>query len=150
MVKGEVSVDIDRPIEEVFAYISDPANVPEWMSAMVENALEGSGPIGVGSRIKGVGKLLGRRLDFASEVTQYDPPHRLAFRAVISPGKGGQGELHLESIGQRTRLHYRAEWETSGLFKLAEPILEGLLKRTAETDLQTLKALLEAKVPAGA
>jgi len=32
------------------------------------------------------------------------------------------------------------------LFKLADPILETLLKRTVVTDLQTLKVLLEAKV----
>jgi len=36
--------------------------------------------------------------------------------------------------------------ESGGLFKLADPILETLLKRTVVTDLQTLKVLLEAKV----
>ena len=149
MVKWEASVDINRPIEEVFAYVTDPTNAPEFMSWILENTLEGSGAIGVGSRIRGVWKFLGRRQDFSGDVTQYDPPSKYAMRTVTG-GNHGYAELQLESIGQGTRVHNRYEAETAGLFKLADPIVAALAKRTLESDLHTLKVLLEAKVPAGA
>ena len=148
MVKVAASVDIDRPIEEVFAYVADPSKTPEWSSMTLEATLEGSGPIGVGSRIRQTGKVLGRRLESTAEVTQYDPPSKLAMRVVSGPGHLVL-ERQLESIGEGTRYRSRLVGESGGLFKLADPILEALLKRTVETDLQTLKALLEAKVAAG-
>jgi len=69
---------------------------------------------------------------------------------VVSGPLDGEHERQLESIGEGTRYRSRLVGESGGLFKLADPILEALLKRTVETDLQTLKAVLEAKVYTGA
>ncbi len=149
MVKVEASVDINRPIEEVWAYVTDPTKAPEWSSFVLESTLEGTGPIGVGSRIRWIGKFLGRRLGSTSEVTQYDPPSKFAMRGV-SGGVDLEIERQLESIGEGTRYRSRLVGDSGGLFKLADPIVAALMERTVETDLQTLKALLEAKVPAGA
>ncbi len=149
MVTIEASVDINRPIEEVFAYATDPAKKPEWSSLLLECTLDGSGPIGVGSRIRSIGKFLGRRLESTSEVTQYEPPSKFAMR-VVSGGVHLEIDRQLESIDEGTRYRSRLVGDSGGLFKLADPIVAALMKRTVETDLQTLKALLEAKVPAGA
>ena len=149
MVKVEASVDIKRPIEEVFAYVADCTKAPEWSSLALEAIPEGSGPIGVGSRIREIAKFHGRRVESTAEVTQYDPPHKWAVRVVSGPVHG-EHERQLESIGEGTRYRSTIVGESGGLFKLADPILEALLKRTVETDLQTLKALLEAKVATGA
>ncbi len=149
MVKVEASVDINRPIEEVFAYVTDPTKKPEWSSLTLECTLEGSGPIGVGSRIRTIGKFLGRRLESTAEVTRYDAPSHFAMREISGPGHL-EIERQLEPIAQGTRYRSRLVGESGGLFKLADPILAGLMKRTVETDLQTLKALLEAKVLSGA
>lgn len=149
MVKVEASVDIDRPIDEVFAYVADPATTPEWSSISLEATLEGAGPVGVGSRIRGIGKILGRRVESTSEVTLYVPPTRLAMRAVSGPGHF-ELERRLEPIGEGTRYHATMVVDSGGFFRLADPIVAALMKRTVETDLQTLKALLEAKVAAGA
>ena len=149
MVKVEASVDIERPIEEVFAYVADPTKTPEWSSIALECTPEGSGGIGVGSRIRTVGKFLGRRLESTLEVTEYDAPRKFAMRAVSGPVHF-EMERRLESIGQGTRYHSTQTGESGGVFKLADPIVAVLMKRTVETDHQTLKALLEAKVAAGA
>ena len=151
MVKIEASVDIDRPIDEVFAYVTDPAKTPEWSSMALECSLEGDGRIGVGSRIRTVGKFLGRRVEATSEVTEYDPPRKFAIQAVSGSGPvRGNIERRLESIGQGTRYHSTLTGESGGLFKLADPIVAALMKRTVDTDHQALKALLEAKVAAEA
>jgi uncharacterized protein YndB with AHSA1/START domain len=149
MVKVEASVDIKRPIEEVFAYVTDPAKTPEWSSLTLECTLEGSGPIGVGSRIRTIGKLLGRRAESTAEVTEYDPPRKFAKRDISGPV---HFELvrQLEAIGAGTRYRSTIVGESGSLFKLADPAMSVLMKRTVETDLQTLKVLLETRVTAGA
>src|SRR5260370_95471 len=45
MVKVEASVDINRSIEEVFAYVTDPTKTPEWSSSALECTLEGRGGV---------------------------------------------------------------------------------------------------------
>ncbi len=147
MVTIEASVDINRPIDEVWAYVTDPTKVPEWSSMALDSTLEGPGPMGVGSRIRGIGKFLGRTVETTSEVTQYDPPSKFAIRGV-SGSVHLEIERHLESIGEGTRYRCRLVGDSGGLFKLADPIVTALMKRTVETDHQHLKALLEAKVPA--
>ena len=145
MVKVEASVDIDRPIEEVFAYVADPSRTPEWSSIALECTLEGGGLIGVGSHIKTVGKFLGRRLEATCEVTAFDAPRKFAMRAVSGPGRF-EIERRLESVGEGTRYHSIQTAESGGLFKLADPVVAALMKRTVDADHQTLKALLEARV----
>ena len=85
MVRVEASVDISRSTEEVFAYVADPTKAPEWMSGILENTVEGGGPIHIGSRIHGVTKIL-RRFEYTGEVTQYDPPHALVIRGALGSG----------------------------------------------------------------
>jgi uncharacterized protein YndB with AHSA1/START domain len=146
MVKVEASVDINRPIEEVFAYVTDPTKTPEWSSLVLECSLEGSGHIGVGSRIRTTGKFLGRKLESTAEVIEFDSPHKFALRET-SGSSHLVVERRLESIGEGTRYRSRLVGESGGMFKLADPIVATLVKRTVETDLQTLKVLLEAQVP---
>jgi uncharacterized protein YndB with AHSA1/START domain len=149
MVRVEASVDIMRPIAEVFAYVTDPTKTPEWSSLALACTLEGSGPIGVGSRMRTIGKFLGRRLESTAEVTRYDPPTKFAMRDISGPGRF-EIERQLESVGEGTRYRSTIVGESGGLFKLADPAVAALMKRTVETDLHTLKVLLEAKVPSEA
>jgi len=49
MIKEEKSGIIRRPIEEVFAYVSDLRHSPEWQSGLVEVRQTTEGPQGVGT-----------------------------------------------------------------------------------------------------
>jgi uncharacterized membrane protein len=35
-MRSEESVEIDRPLEEVFAYVANPENLPEWTNLVLE------------------------------------------------------------------------------------------------------------------
>ena len=49
MIKVETTVQIDRPSEEVFTYISNFENNPEWQSGQLEAKFTSEGPLSVGS-----------------------------------------------------------------------------------------------------
>jgi uncharacterized protein YndB with AHSA1/START domain len=56
MVRVEFTVSVERSPSEVFAYLTDIANLPEWQSSAIEASADG--PIGIGTRITEVRKFL--------------------------------------------------------------------------------------------
>src|SRR5437588_3393233 len=85
MAKIEFTTDVQRPVEEVFAYLTDAANLPEWQSGAIEGRMETPGPVAVGSRLVEVRKFLGRRIESKLEVTDYEPNRRFGFKTVSGP-----------------------------------------------------------------
>ncbi len=49
MLEFENTIRIDRPIGEVFAFLSDLENVPKWNYYVVEVTKLSNGPIGIGT-----------------------------------------------------------------------------------------------------
>jgi uncharacterized protein YndB with AHSA1/START domain len=61
VIRIEFSIDVDRPPSEVFAYLTDAENLPQWQSSAVEAHWEGEKKRG--ARVKEARKFLGRRMD---------------------------------------------------------------------------------------
>ena len=49
MVDASDSIVIDRPVEQVFAYVTNVVNDPTWHTDVVEARQASDGPIGVGT-----------------------------------------------------------------------------------------------------
>ena len=62
MVNVEIVVNIDRPIEDVFAYLCDVEKEPEWNS-MVDEVTCSDHPLRIGSIAHLKMRLLGRRIE---------------------------------------------------------------------------------------
>ena len=77
MTKLEASVVINRPTEEVFAFVTDIEKLPQWMSELVEAKQTSEGPMGVGTTMSAVASPLGRRAESTQEVTEYEPPAKI-------------------------------------------------------------------------
>jgi Polyketide cyclase / dehydrase and lipid transport len=69
MARIETSLVINRPIEEVFAYITDQANQPTRQSRLLEAEKTSEGPIGVGTTWRLVAKFLGQRIETTSSLS---------------------------------------------------------------------------------
>ena len=144
MVKIEQSVVIDRPIEEVFAFVTDIEKFSQWSAELVEARKTSEGPVGVGTTFSGVVQLLGRRMHNTHEVTEYEPNRKLSFRTITSPVPM-EAEVRFESIDNHTTVTTVAEVQPGGFFRLAAPIFRRMVNRQYETNLANLKDLLEAQ-----
>ena len=72
-MQSSCSVEIDKPIEAVFDYTNK--NVAEWSSCVVEDVMiEEKNGGGLGTKFRTVTEERGRRMEFAGEVTHYEPP----------------------------------------------------------------------------
>ena len=146
MLKVEISCEIKRPVEEVFAYATDPAKTPEWKTSVLESSAEPEGPMRVGTQIHTVMRLLGRRLESTAEVTEFVPNRKLVQKAN-SPFPVEVTCL-TEPTSAGTKVTAMAVAEPGGFFKMAEPVLVLIAKKQGHAELATMKALLEAREPA--
>jgi carbon monoxide dehydrogenase subunit G len=142
MIAIEKSIFINRPLQEVFEFMSNPANDAKWSSSTSSAEWTSEGPPGVGSTIKQVGRFMGRDTTGTGEVTAWDPPNAFAVKSLTGPIPF-ESMTKFESKENGTQLTISAQAEVGGFFKIAE----GLVKRQAEkqfdTDLGSLKVLLE-------
>ena len=142
----EESVVINRPPEEVFDYVANRENLPEWSAPIQEVRKETQGPLmEEGARFTTVAKFLGRRFETPFEVSVHEPPRRHTDRSTGGPFPQEFTHIFEEVEGGGTRLTEVTDAEPGGFFRLAGPLLEIAGRRQFRADLETLKDLLEAQ-----
>lgn len=102
---------IARPIEEVFEYVSTPENDPTWVSASLRHERTTPGPMRVGTATEEDVKFLGRTATYTWEVTEYEPPNIVTYRATSGLLPGAVVRLRLEPVECGTRLTHAVDIE---------------------------------------
>lgn len=143
MAKIAVSTVINRPVEEVFAVLSNEENRPKWSSTTMEVKKTSEGPIGAGTTWRGVDRIFGRRMERESVFTEFEPNRKITQKSTSGPVPF-EIQLMYEPVEGGTRVIVIAEAQPRGLFKLAGPLLMRLRKRQFVTDLANVKAMIEA------
>ena len=130
------TVTIARPPADVFAFIADGNNAPQWRPGVLDIALaSGSGNGAIYRQgVKGPG---GRRIAADSEVTTYDPGRALAFRAIAGPVRP-TGEFRLEAVPEGTRLSFALDAQLSGIKRL---LMGGAVQKTMDAEMLALDRL---------
>ena len=134
---------IDRPVEVVAAYASDPTNAPEWYANIESVEWKTDPPVRVGSAMTFVARFLGRRLEYTYEVVESDPTQRLVMRTQ-------QGPFPMETTytwtgtGGGTRMSLRNKGQPAGFSRLAAPLMRPAMRRANRKDLVALKRIVES------
>jgi carbon monoxide dehydrogenase subunit G len=131
---------IDRPPQDVFEFLADPENDPQWRSGVLDlERLSGSG---VGARYaQGVEGPRGRRIAADIEITELQPESAIAFQTVTGPVRP-RGRYLLTPAEGGTRVRFELEAKLGGLKRLMAPMVQKTMK--AEVGhLDRLKQILE-------
>lgn len=144
MARVESSVVIERSVDEVFEFVTDPRNEALWSSLTVEQVKTSEGPTDIGTRLRNTVKFLGRQFDMTFEITEYKINKRNCIRTVSGPIPT-TGCRIVEPAEGGTRFTQITKGEVGDFFKLAEPLVVRAARRQYETDLATLKDILEAR-----
>jgi uncharacterized membrane protein len=142
----EASVEIERAVEQVFDYVTDLHNLPEWAGSVIEVRdvqRATSDRLCEGDRFTAVAKFLGRQFEMPCEVTEYLANRQFSFRSTGGPVPQTFTYL-FEPTLEGTHLTQSVEAEPGTFFRLAGPLFEAAGRRQINNDLQTLKDLLEA------
>lgn len=144
METGSASVVIDRPIEEVFSFVTRIEDHPRWMSFARQAQVTSEGPVQVGSTYLYNGEFLGRKMETTGEVVEYEVPRRYGWRATSRPFPS-EGSWAFEAVDGGTRVTLTMSAEPGGFFSLAASVLMRMGRRIIEADLANLKELLETQ-----
>ena len=142
MVTFEKSIFINRPQQEVFDFVSNPANDAQWQGSTEAAEWTSEGPPGVGSTKRSVIRFLGRKIDPTIEATIWDPPQQYGFKSVSGPVPF-EVTVKLESQENGTQLTVTWQGEIGGFFKIAEGLVGKQVEKQFGTDQDALKLLLE-------
>ncbi len=139
-MKVENVVKINAPVEEVYAFATDPGKFVEWQG-MVES-VELHGETAVGSQYTEIRQFLGREMRTTMEITRIEANKLFAAKALSGPVPY-EVTLFFEAIDDGTQMTTIVEGKPSGFFKLAEGVVKKQLEEGIIKDRETLKEILE-------
>ena len=138
MLEFENTIAIERPIDEVFAFLSDFENIPKWNYYVLEVRQLSESPIGIGTTYHQLRK--SDQQDF--RIIEFEPNHRVAVKTLPQSSPSFERRFTLYEEGDTTRI--RDQWKLdTGMPALLERLARGRVKSAVAENLAKLKELLE-------
>lgn len=142
-MRAELTIAIDRPPEDVFAYLADVSNLTEWQSGVHSAEIEGGGAATAGARIVESRTLLGKEMTTTLEIVDFDPPRLFTLRALDGPVLLTIRH-ELEPTGGETELRVVVDGEVKHMPGFAGGLMMRGAERQFRKDFERLKRVLEA------
>jgi uncharacterized membrane protein len=142
MLSATNDIHIDRPRDDVFAFLANPENDPRWRSGILD--LKRVTGHGVGARyaqgVKGPG---GRRIAADIEIIELTPGETIAFRTVAGPIRP-RGRYVLATADGGTRVRFQLEADVRGFKRVIAPMVQKTMNDEVG-QLARLKDVIEAR-----
>ena len=143
MIVFETSTRINRPIEDVFSYVSDPLNFARWNSALHAVRKTSAGESGTDSTYVMERELPTGRAINELEVLASERPREFVIRAAA----GSTPFLYryrFAAEDHETVIQLDAEVELPGAAALLQQLARRTVKKGVDENFATLKKILEA------
>ena len=138
MLEFKNTIRIDRPIEEVFAFLSDFENIPKWNYYVLEVRQLSENPIGIGTTYHQVRKT--DEQDF--HITEFEANRTVAVKTLPQSSPSFERRFTLYEEGNTARI--RDEWKLdTGRPVVLEKLAGGRVKSAVAENLAKLQELLE-------
>ncbi len=148
MGRIELSLEIQAPIEKVFAFYADPKNVEKMAPGDAEVNIEitSEGPLGVGSTWVLSGVLGGRKIEAEQEWAEFEEDRRLTQRQIKGDMKRFDITTVFEATDMGTKMAMTQDYELpySVLGKIMDKLKAGKdLERYMKAGNEKAKEILE-------
>ena len=145
MIQFGFHVEIDRPVSEVFAYVTDPWHLPEWQTNTVEVHTEPAPPLRPGTRLREIHAApFGKRVESEVLVAAIEQDRLLELHIENGPAPiDGRWEFAEHGPG-RTLIRFSASGTVAGPLRVLGPLLRIGFKRQMLAHHRRLKHKLEA------
>jgi len=102
MIAVETTVEISRPVAEVFDFVADQTNAPRWQDGLHEVRRLTEGPLGIGTEHEFVRRFAGRRVATRNRFVSFEEGRYVEFEIpagwltgqaayLTEPGPGWHG-----------------------------------------------------------
>jgi uncharacterized membrane protein len=144
MARIEESVEINRPVDKVFAYTTEVKSWPKWQSIITEAEQTSQGPWCVGTTTKGTNRMMGLSMKWTAKVTEYELNRKWA-KNITCGSMSIQEHVTYELIEGRTKFTILYDMRVGGVLKLFSPMVVSSTRKETKKSLSNLKSILEAQ-----
>jgi len=145
MLRFSADLKINRSVEKVFAWLTDPLNQGKFDKSSLRMEALTSGPWRTGTQFRELRDLGGRKTEVLSEVAELEPDRYFIIRSKTGPE--WLGTWRFEPEGSGTRLHWTGELRMNGFGRLLEPLIGRRMRSQIDRQFADLPRLVEAQVP---
>lgn len=141
----EASIEINRPIDEVFEVATCTRRCVVWMSPMSNVQMDRDEPTRVGATFSGDVHMFGQTYHINAVITEFKPPHRLAFKLI---GTSAVTSYTFAPTEEGTTFRMALETTRVPTIKMFDDPsqLKAAIERRFQEDMTRLKMLLEDDV----
>jgi len=142
VIQINTSIEINRPVSEVFNFVADFSNNPKWMPVQSVKKIS-DGAIGQGTRFKQQFELMGANYEVDCVITAFELDKKIAFN-YDAPLFNWRGEYTFAPENNGTRLTATGNISLSGPYKMAETMFASKIRQLITETAPRLKQVLES------
>ncbi len=141
------SANVNRPVADVYDYVTDPTRFSEWQQGVVSGRMEPGGDHG-SRRCITVRRIGFTEQQTTSDLVYADPPKRWGVRGIDGPVRA-RVDVTVEPTGETaSRVSISVEFDGHGIGKLLVPlVVQRQARREMPVNVQNLKSRLESTAP---
>ncbi|WP_461162997.1 SRPBCC family protein [Arthrobacter sp. R4-81] len=148
MISIESTELIHRPVNQVFAFVSDIRNDPQWHTDILDAEYDATGPAGpgAGATFRTRFKPFMGESEGTGTVTVYEPPRQVVLTSQMGNMKPVLTLTVVPEDGG-SRITRRLDMEPKGMLRIVAPFTGGMMRKRNAGFLTNLKRVLEADNP---
>jgi hypothetical protein len=135
---------VRRPIEQVFAWLTNAENQGKFDKSSLKMEVLTPGPWRAGTQFRELRDLSGRTTEVLSEVAELEPNRRFVIRSKTGPG--WLGVWLFEPIDNGTRLQWTGQLTMNGFGRLLEPLIGRQMRRQIARQFRDLPSIIEGDI----
>jgi uncharacterized membrane protein len=145
MVNIFTEIIINKPLEVVADYATNPENAPEWYVNIKTAEWKTAKPLAVGSKVAFVAHFLGRKLAYTYEFIELIPREKVIMRTAEGPFPMKTTYTWSAIDSNTTKMTLQNQGQPTGFSKLFAPFIAKMMHKANHKDLMNLKNILENK-----
>ena len=144
MINLVSSTLIERPLKQVFDFVSTPENDFQWQSGTLATARLPKDRGAMQTFFRSIGHLMGRRNLSTFEITEFELNKKYEVKSLSGPVHS-RTSYTLENVSGGTRINISVQARAPNFFHITEKLLWKTMKKQFEEDVARLKPILEEK-----
>lgn|GEM_PF-4100178 len=142
LAQAQEQILINRPVEQVWGFHSDPTNIPRI--SVNTTRYEPKGPMALGCRIIGATKVIGKTVEWEADVVEYAPQRGYRLRSVVAPLQWELAYSYRPIQGKTMVIAEQTAFGLSGFFgRISEKFIVMRYRRDLAKNLANLKQMVE-------